>query len=129
MARRSLQAGFGIAVLLVDSITEINAADAGAFVVSGSHGGLSAARYAAAVPLGACLFNDAGRGKDDAGIVGLAMLPYPALACSHASARIGDPQDAWDNGIVSATNAAGRAAGVTPGMAVQAAFRLLASGV
>ena len=125
MARRILQTDLGVAVLLADSITEITPADAGSFVVSGSHGGLSAAHYAAAVPLRACLFNDAGGGKDAAGIAGLARLGYPALACSHASARIGDPQDAWENGIVSAVNAAAMAAGLQPGMTVQAAFRRL----
>jgi hypothetical protein len=128
MARRILQTDFGALVLLVDSITEINAGDAGGFVVSGSHGGLSAARYAAAVPLRACLFNDAGGGKDDAGIAGLAMLDYPALACSHASARIGDPQDAWDHGVVSAVNAAAASAGLAPATGVQAAFRRLVRG-
>lgn len=113
-------------VLLVDSITEINGTDAGCLVISGSHGGHSAAHYAAAVALVGCVFNDAGKGKDDAGIAGLAALDYPALACSHLSARIGDPQDAWDNGTVSAVNAAAKAIGLRDGMTVQAAFRRLA---
>ncbi|MFC3677903.1 hypothetical protein [Ferrovibrio xuzhouensis] len=128
MARRILPADLGVTVLLVDSITEINGDDAGCLVISGSHGGRSAARYAAAVVLAGCVFNDAGTGKDDAGIAGLAALAYPALACSHRSARIGDPQDAWDNGIVSAVNAAAQAAGLRSGMTVQAAFRQLAGG-
>lgn len=112
-------------VLLVDSITEINGTDAGCLVISGSHGGHSAAHYAAAVALAGCVFNDAGKGKDDAGIAGLAALDYPALACSHLSARIGDPQDAWDNGTVSAVNAAAKAVGLRDGMTVQAALRRL----
>src|SRR3546814_16453236 len=57
---------------------------------------------------------------DDAGIAGLAALGYPALACSHPSARIGHPQDAWDNGTVSAVNAAAEAARLRSGMTVQA---------
>jgi hypothetical protein len=126
MARRILQTDFGAALLLTDSITEIGAGDAGRIVISGSHGGRSAAHYAAAVALAGCLFNDAGTGKDAAGIAGLVLLDYPALAVSHASARIGEPQDAWENGIVSAVNAPAAAAGLRPGMTVQAACRLLA---
>jgi len=128
MARRVLPTDRGPVLLLVDSITEINAGDAGRIVISGSHGGMSAAHYAAAVPLAGCLFNDAGIGRDRAGIAGLEMLACPALACSHLSARIGDPQDAWENGIVSAVNAAAERAGLRPGMTVQAALRLIAGG-
>jgi hypothetical protein len=35
-------------VRVVDSITELQPADAGCFVLSGSHGGLNSARYALA---------------------------------------------------------------------------------
>ena len=79
------------AVLVIDSIATLEAADAGAIVVTGSHGGVSAAVYATSVPIRGVVFNDAGLGKDGAGIAALARLDeagVPALAVSHMSARI-----------------------------------------
>ena len=63
-------------------------------------------------------FNDAGVGKDDAGIAALKMLEARGVAggtVSHLSARIGDSQDMWDNGVVSHVNASARAMGIMPG--------------
>jgi len=105
-------------VLLLDSITWIEAADAGQIVISGSHGGRSSAEYAILFPLALCCLNDAGVGKDCAGIVALDMLETrgtPGLAVSHDSARIGDAQDAWDHGIVSHVNAGAAALGIAVG--------------
>ena len=62
------------AILLVDSITEVEAADQGKVVVSASHGGISSARFALEVPLALVFFNDAGIGKDESGIAALEML-------------------------------------------------------
>lgn len=107
MARTVLPDGNGGRVLLLDSIAEIRPEDAGCLVISGSHGGLSAAQFAIAVPLRGCFFNDAGFGKDDAGVAGLALLSCPAAAYSHVSARIGDAADAWAHGMLTRMNAAG----------------------
>ena len=112
-------------MLLLDSIAEILPGDAGRLVVSGSHGGVSAAQFAVAVRLRGCFLNDAGLGKDEAGIAGLALLDYPAAAYSHMSARIGDAADAWANGRLTHINAAGRAMGWRAGLSVQAAAGLL----
>lgn len=105
-------------VLLVDSITQLAPADAGAVVVSGSHGGVSSAHYALAVPARLVVFNDAGIGKDEAGIAALALLQgagRAALAVAHHSARIGDARDTWAGGRVSRLNAAARALGIVEG--------------
>jgi len=112
-------------VLLVDSITQVEAADAGAWVVSGSHGGTSSASYALAVPLALAVFNDAGVGKDEAGITALALLQAAGRAAAtvaHTSARIGDAEDAWRHGVVSHTNAAAAALGLAPGEALRTAL-------
>ena len=61
-------------VALLDSVTEVTVAHGGMVVVTGSHGGPSAGRYALAVRTHLYVFNDAGVGKDAAGIVALAML-------------------------------------------------------
>lgn len=123
MAKVILQTGAS-RIVLMDSISYINESDQGAFVVSGSHGGTSSARYALAVPLAGVVFNDAGIGKDNAGIAGLTMLDaqrIPALAVAHTSARIGDAADTWEHGVISACNASAAARGVRVGMAVREA--------
>jgi hypothetical protein len=69
-------------------------------------------------------FNDAGVGKDDAGVAALAMLDAegtPAGAVDHRSARIGDARDAWLGGVLSHVNAAARRLGLTPGEPLRAA--------
>jgi len=119
----------GHRLVVVDSITEITPACAGALVVSGSHGGRSSGGYALAVPLALACFNDAGVGKDRAGIVALDLLDHagvPAIAVGHVSARIGDAPDAWHHGIISHVNAAASTCGLRPGdllrVAVERAF-------
>jgi hypothetical protein len=62
----------------MDTITEAGPDDAGEVVVSGSHGGTSSGSFALAAPLRLAVFNDAGVGKDEAGIAALAMLQAAA---------------------------------------------------
>ena len=112
-------------VLLLDSITWLSGDDAGDIVVSGSHGGRSAGEYAIAFPLALCCLNDAGVGKDRAGIVALDMLESrgtPAVAYGHMSARIGEARDAWENGVVTHANAPARALGLAPGQLLRDAI-------
>ena len=118
------------AVLTADTVTQLAARHAGAVVVAGSHGGLIAAAYAAQARVRALVCNDAGRGRDDAGVAGLAALDgigIAACAVAHSSARIGDAADALAHGIVSTVNGAAAAAGVTAGMGCAAASERLRS--
>jgi len=117
-------------LLLLDTITAIDDSCAGAVIVSGSHGGVSSSGFverAAARPR-AVLFNDAGVGKDRAGIVALERLEALGVACatySHDSARIGDAGDGYENGVVTHANAAAQRAGVSVGARVRDAVRSL----
>ncbi|MEZ5649511.1 MAG: hypothetical protein R3E87_03070 [Burkholderiaceae bacterium] len=114
----------GRAVIVTDTITKLDADDAGAIAVSGSHGGTSSAEFALAQPLACAFFNDAGVGKDGAGIAALAMLDaagVPAVAVSHDSARIGDAADMWAFGRVSHVNAAAQRIGIVVGESVRGA--------
>ena len=117
-------------LFLLDSITRVDPRCAGQVVVSGSHGGATAAGFVldqAAAPH-AVFFNDAGVGKDDAGIAALAMLEAREVICavySHLSARIGDSADGRDHGVISHLNAAARAAGLAAGMPVREALARL----
>ncbi|MFY8103481.1 MAG: hypothetical protein ACOVK6_05220 [Ramlibacter sp.] len=106
----------------MDSITKVAPQDEGAIVVSASHGGLSSGEFALEVPLRIVFFNDAGVGKDEAGIAALSMLEDRQVAggtVSHMSARIGDSQDMWDRGVVSHVNARARALGIAPGQVLR----------
>lgn len=111
-------------IVLLDSVTEVTAAHFGCVVVTGSHGGQSAGRYALAVRARLYVFNDAGVGKDEAGIAALAMLDdagQSAVAVAHASARIGEAADTWAGGVISRANSAAAAQGFCAGQSLRAA--------
>jgi hypothetical protein len=118
MVKQEVACGPGGRVLVMDTITKLAGEDAGCFVVSASHGGTSSAEFALAVPLALAVFNDAGVGKDGAGIAALSLLQARGVAAAtvaHGSARIGDALDSWEQGVVSHANAAARALGLHPG--------------
>jgi hypothetical protein len=113
---------------LMDSITELQSTDAGCIAVSGSHGGISSARFAAAARPLLSVFNDAGGGKGDAGVAGLAWLQTQGLAActvSHTSACIGVAQSTFDEGIVSRANELALALGVRLGQTCKETVRYL----
>lgn len=117
--------------IVMDSITQVGPEDAGSYVVSGSHGGRSSGEFALEVPLAAAFFNDAGIGKDEAGIVALEMLQardIAAGAVSHHTARIGDARDAWEEGVLSRCNAAATKLGLQPGQRLKEALSRLLRG-
>jgi hypothetical protein len=117
------------AVVLLDSVTEVTSAHAGKMVVTGSHGGISVARYALAVSARLYVFNDAGVGKDGAGIAALQALDAAGLAAltvEHASARIGEAADTWHTGVISHVNRAAVALGLRVGERLAAALARLA---
>lgn len=118
------------AITLLDSVALIDSTHAGTIVVTGSHGGRSAAGFVVDVrekPL-AVFFNDAGGGKDNAGKVGLDMLQAigVAAACySHMSARIGDAQDGLDNGVLTDLNDLAKQAKIKTEMEVSQAIHCI----
>ena len=66
------------------------------------------------------LFEDAGFGKDGAGIAALVLLQgmgIPAGTVFHTSARIGDAPDMWESGSISHLNDAARGLGIEIGAA------------
>ena len=103
---------------LVDSITELSMQDAGCVAVSGSHGGISSARFALAARPLLSVFNDAGGGRDSAGIAALDFLQQHGLAActvAHTSACIGQARSSYDDGVVSHTNSLAAALGLRAG--------------
>lgn len=120
----------GCRVVLMDSISTIGPHDVGAIIVSGSHGGRISAGFAAKHPPRLVLFNDAGGGRGGAGKAAVALLGGIGIACAtvgHDSARIGDAEDAWLHGRLSAVNALAAHAGLAAGEAVRASVEVFAS--
>jgi hypothetical protein len=115
-------------VVVADSVTALPSNARGAVLVTGSHGGLIAAHYASAAGVRAAIFNDAGRGRDEAGIAGVRALDRVAMAAAavaHTSARIAVASDTLEHGVVAFANAGASRVGVTPGMGCRDAVERL----
>jgi hypothetical protein len=115
-------------IVVADSITRVSAEAKGAVIVNASHGGVYAAYCAARLGVAAAIFNDAGVGREAAGIGGLAYLEDLGIAAAtvgHLSARIGDGADMLARGLITHANAPARALGLRPGMACREAAALL----
>jgi hypothetical protein len=116
-------------IVTADSITRISEAGArGAVVVNASHGGVYAAYLAAKLGAVAAIFNDAGVGRDGAGIGGLDYLQelgVPAATVGHMTARIGDGADMLARGTITHANPLALALGCRPGIACRAAAEAL----
>ena len=95
-----------------------------AIVVTGSHGGLLGGKPETAIKydvLGA-LFNDAGIGKDEAGVSRLPALAargIAAAAVAATSARIGDARSTYEDGIVSRVNTRAAVLGLREGLSAR----------
>jgi uncharacterized protein YunC (DUF1805 family) len=118
----------GVNITVTDSITFLNANNAGDIVVCGSHGGVSAGHYAQKHRLKAVFFNDAGIGKNNAGIKSLDSLSDAGiLACTVdcMSAEIFNGQDVLDNGIISVCNQLAKTKNIKVNMTVKEALKLI----
>ena len=117
-----------VAVIAVPSVTKLPPSANGAVVVGGSHGAVYAAYLSAKAGVRAAIHNDAGIGRDDAGVSGLAWAQSHgmAMACAlSGSARIGDGADMQRRGIISRANPLAADCGVKPGQPVAEAAELL----
>jgi isochorismate pyruvate lyase len=120
-------------LLILDSIAYVerpNVQIENQIIVTGSHGGTAAAGYLLDHSQRPRLvfFNDAGGGKDRAGLAGLNLLQDAQLAActySHWSARIGQAQDGLEHGVISHCNALASALGLLVGSPVRTAIATL----
>jgi hypothetical protein len=116
-----------ISIVAAESVTQLDDV-AGRVLVAGSHGGVIAAYLGTKAGVHALILNDAGVGKDRAGIAGLFYLEdigMAAAAVDCMSARIGDGADMLARGIISHVNAFAALCGVAAGQSCQeAAARL-----
>ncbi len=120
-------------LVLIDSASLVDAAaDRGAVIVTGSHGGLVGGKPEMALRADgfAAVFNDAGIGIDDAGIGRLKPLDRRGIAAFVVradSARIGEARSTYD-GIISVVNDTAARLGATPGGKAAAVLERWASG-
>jgi hypothetical protein len=116
-----------IRIATAESVTQLDDV-AGQVLVAGSHGGIIAAYFGAKAGAHALILNDAGLGKDRAGIAGLFYLEEIGMAAAAVdcmSARIGDGADMLARGIVSHANVYAALCGVAAGQScLEAAKRL-----
>ncbi len=100
-------------------------------LISGSYGGVYNAYNAAKWDLRGVVLNDAGVGKDDAGIDGLPYLDQVGLAAATADAwtcHIADGDDMLANGVISYVNRSAAALGCKVGQSVRACAMLMRAG-
>lgn len=122
-----------IEVVGLDSASLIEDCDAPRIVITASHGALLGGDPHSALRAGAraVFFNDAGVGRDRAGISRLPELDRRgmiAATVSHWTARIGDSRSSWQTGVLSHLNQAARGAGAKPGMRLSDFIRSIAGG-
>lgn len=123
----------GVAVLAVDSASLVEPQDAGAVVLTGSHGALLGGKPETAIKVAvfAAFYNDADRGIDDCGIARLPALDARGIAgatVSAWSARIGDGLSTYRDGIITAVNDTAARHGGEIGIAASELVRRLVAG-
>lgn len=119
-------------VLCVDSASLIKPEDAGAVIVTGSHGGLIGGNPARACKAEARFvsFSDAGGGRNGIGFTRLPALAARGIAAATLdcdTCAIGSAESALADGVISAVNAPATAAGLRRGMRLEEALRHLLS--
>lgn len=120
-------------VIGADSVSLLEAADDGLIAVTASHGERLAGLATDGVrPVPRLVtFNDAGIGKDSAGIGRLPLLQrrgIAALTVSAHSARIGDARSCYEDGVVSCANARARELGCRIGAPLRTFIDALLAG-
>ncbi len=118
----------GRRIVALDSNSMIRPEHRRDVVCTGSHGGLVGRQPAVKHPVLAAFYNDAGIGKQGAGLTRLPWLEQRGIigaTVAADSARIGVGRDTYENGIISALNRLARELGLEEGMPARRAARLI----
>lgn len=111
-----------VQIMTVPSCSRCAAEHHGHVVVSGSYGGRYNAYNAAKWRVRGVVMNDAGIGKDNAGIIGLEFLDridVPAATADAQTCHIGDGDHMLAHGTISHVNRTAAALGCRPGQSVR----------
>ena len=116
-------------IVVMDTSSEVKQDNNMDIIITGSHGGVNACEYMANLKIKGMVSNDAGIGKNEAGIAGMKGLDkwdIPAVAVSSMSAKIGNGTSTYEQGKVSAINELAKKLGIKNGMsAIEAADIML----
>jgi uncharacterized protein YunC (DUF1805 family) len=116
-------------IVVADSAAAMDESTKGDVFVDGSHCGINVGEMTVHSGVGAMIGNDAGMGKNNAGIAALKMCDeqgIPAAAVAAMSAKIGSGMSTYEQGQISVVNAAAKKLGVSAGMSArEAADKLL----
>jgi hypothetical protein len=110
-------------VVTADTVTKLGPEHRDQVLIGASHGGIYAGYLAAKAGVRAVILNDAGIGKDQAGIGSLGYLDelgLPAATVDNTTARIADAEDMARRGEIRHVNEAAGALGCEPGMSAMA---------
>jgi len=114
-------------IIIVETSSDVNESNSNDIIVTGSHQG--SGRHLAGCKVKGAIGNDAGKGKQDAGIAGLKLLDeqgIPAAAVGNMTAKIGNGDSTYEQGKISAVNESARKLGISEGMsAKEAADKML----
>lgn len=117
-------------IITLASATQLKENAAGKVAVIGSQGTAGPALWTARVGVRAVIFNDAGVGKDDAGVTALTYcqnLGMAAACIASRSARMSDGDDMLARGVISHANTLAKALGVHPGQSCSDAAEAMCS--
>lgn len=112
----------------MDSVAYMDEEQKGNIILTGSHGSESAANQTLKFHPAGVIFNDAGKGKEGAGIKGLLLFEradIPAATVDTFSARIGDGMDTYESGIISAVNESAKGLNIVVGMTAREAAKIM----
>jgi len=123
----------GFRIVIANSATSITEDNKNDIVVDGSHCGANIAPDYI-LPSGArgMIGNDAGIGRENAGIASLKTLEehsIPAAAVAAMSAEIGIGQSTYDEGVISTVNEVAKKMGVAVGMTAKEAADKMLEGI
>ncbi|HEY82439.1 MAG TPA: hypothetical protein G4O01_04015 [Dehalococcoidia bacterium] len=118
-------------IIVADSAAAMDESNCNDILVVGSHCGINVGELALHNGIRGLIGNDAGLGKNEAGIAGLKLLEkhgIPAAAVACMSAKIGFGMSTYEQGRISVANEVARKLGVSAGMsAKEAADKMLES--
>ncbi len=120
-------------LIIVDTSSDVYEENNTDVIITGSHGGTNANAYLAHLNVKGVISNDAGIGKNEAGIAGFKILEehgIPAAAVASMSAKIGNGTSTYEQGKISAANELAKKLGIAIGMsAKEAADKMLKDAV
>jgi uncharacterized protein YunC (DUF1805 family) len=111
-------------LIIVDTTSDVHEGNDNDVIVTGSHSGINSGEYLAHNKIKGTIGNDAGIGKENAGIAGLKILEehgIPAAAVASMSAHIGNGTSTYEQGKISAANETAKKLGIAIGMSAKEA--------